>query len=195
MRKHHRARAGDLERRAFLRFYAEKAQNVRRLLKAYDIDCENSENPEILIEKSRMQFREQGIQNNEEDEKQHELERILERMVKTSYEFLEAAEQGNAEKVNALLKSGFPVNFQDPQTGETALHAAAACRARGVLRILVKDSDCDYLLRDKRGRLPSEMAYLYGHDPAAARLLGIKERKQGEAQGIKVTRRPPQPAQ
>ena len=49
---------------------------------------------------------------------------------------------------------------------------------------------CTLLLRDKGGRLASELAYLFGQDPAAARLLGSKERKQAEAQGIKLTRRP-----
>jgi len=58
------------------------------------------------------------------------------------------------------------------------------------LRGLLKTGDCDFLLRDNRGRLPSEMAYLYGEDVAVARLLGNKERKQAKEQGIKLTRRP-----
>jgi hypothetical protein len=49
---------------------------------------------------------------------------------------------------------------------------------------------CNFLLRHKGGRLTSELAYLFGHDPAAARLLGTKERKQAEDQGITLTCRP-----
>lgn len=105
-------------------------------------------------------------------------------------EFLKAAEQGNANTVLAFIREGFPVTWQDPANGETALHIAAACQARDVLRVLLKTGQCDYLLRDKKGRLPSELAFLYGEDLTVARLLRIHERKQADAQGIKLTRRP-----
>lgn len=111
-------------------------------------------------------------------------------MNKLAREFLKAAERNNAPLVGAWLEEGFPANWQDRQTEETALHISAAARARGVLRVLVESGLCDYLLRDKGGRLASELAYLFGRDPAAARLLGIKERKQAEAQGITLTRKP-----
>ena len=105
-------------------------------------------------------------------------------------EFLKAAERGNAPMVGAFIEEGFPANYQDRQSEETALHISAAVRARKVLRVLIESGLCNYLIRDKGGRLASELAYLFGHDPAAARLLGIKECKQAEAQGIKLTRRP-----
>jgi len=104
--------------------------------------------------------------------------------------FLQAAGRGNAPIVGAFIEEGFPVNFQDPLTGETALHACAATRGLGVLRILVGCGLCNFLLRDKGGRLASELAYLFGKDPAAARLLGIKESKQAVDRGITLTRRP-----
>jgi ankyrin repeat protein len=104
--------------------------------------------------------------------------------------FLQAAERGNAPIVGAFIEEGFPANFQDQLTGETALHACAASRARKVLRVLVVCGLCDFLLRDKGGRLASELAYLFGKDPAAARLLGIKESRQATAAGITITRRP-----
>ena len=94
--------------------------------------------------------------------------------------FLRAAETGNPIEIGAFIKDGFPVDYQDPQTGETALHIVAACKARKALRVLLKSGECNYLLRDNQGRLASEMAYLYGRDPAVARFLGIKERKQAE---------------
>jgi len=105
-------------------------------------------------------------------------------------EFLKAAERGNAPVVGAYIEEGFPVNYQDRQTQETALHISAGTRARKVLRVLLDCGLCNFLLRDKGGRLASELAYLFGHDPAAARLLGIKEIKQAEMQGIKLARRP-----
>ena len=105
-------------------------------------------------------------------------------------EFLKAAERGNAPVVGAYIEEGFPVNYQDRQTQETALLISAGTTARKVLRVLLDCGLCNFLLRDKGGRLASEVAYLFGHDPAAARLLGTKERKQAEAQGVKLTRRP-----
>ncbi len=104
-------------------------------------------------------------------------------------EFLKAAERGNAPMLGAFIEEGFPANYQDRETEETALHITAAGRARKALLVLLACGLCNFLLRDKRGRLASEMAYLFGRDPAAARLLRLKERKQAEAQGIKLTRR------
>jgi hypothetical protein len=111
-------------------------------------------------------------------------------LVALGREFLQLAEQGNAAAIQAFIEESFDVNYQDPLTGEAALHAAAGARARGVIRVLLAWGKCDFLLRDERGRLASELAYLFGRDPAAARLLGLKERRQAEASGITVTRRP-----
>ncbi|MEZ5551535.1 MAG: ankyrin repeat domain-containing protein [Pseudomonadales bacterium] len=108
--------------------------------------------------------------------------------------FLRAAETGNADRVGAFLEDGFSVNYQDPGTGETALHAAAGTRARDVFRRILEEPDIDYLLRDHKGRLPSEVAYVYGRDPAMARLLAIKEKAQARTQGLVLTRRTTTPA-
>jgi len=105
-------------------------------------------------------------------------------------EFLKVAERGNYLRVVAFIDEGFPVNYQDRRYLQTALHVGAASDARDVVRTLIESEKCDYLVRDNKGRLASELAYLYGRDPALARLLGNKERKQAEAQGIKLTRRP-----
>lgn len=105
-------------------------------------------------------------------------------------EFLRAAERGNPRTLGIFLDKGMDINYQDSDSGQTALHAAAAAQARYAVRLLIAQDSCDFLLRDKQGRLPSELAYLYGRDPALARLLGNKERKQARAQGTKLTRRP-----
>ena len=105
-------------------------------------------------------------------------------------EFLNAAERGKPATLRGYMQEGFPVTWQDPDTGATALHIVAARQARNALRTILETGGCDFLLRDNRGRLSSEMGYLYGEDVAVARLLRIKERKQAEAQGIELTRRP-----
>lgn len=105
-------------------------------------------------------------------------------------EFLSAIQRGNPATLEVFLSEGMDVNYQDPQTRQTALHVAASAQARSVIRILLATNKCDHLIRDKRGRLASELAYMVGENPALARLLGNKERKQAEKQGVKLTRRP-----
>ncbi len=111
-------------------------------------------------------------------------------LLRLGEQFLDTAEHGKRQEVELFIEEGFPVTWQDPKNGLTALHVVAACQARATLRILLRTGECDFLLRDSHGRLPSEMAYLYGEEVAMARLLGNKERKQAEEQGIKLTRRP-----
>ena len=103
--------------------------------------------------------------------------------------FISAAESGNAKIVRCYIEEGFPANWQDPLTGATALHGAAGTRARACVRVLVESGRCDVLLRDKQDRLASEMAFLYGDDPAAARWLRVHERRQAAAKGISLARR------
>lgn len=106
-------------------------------------------------------------------------------------EFLRACERGNPETLEIFFEHGMDVNFQDPKTGQTALHVASAAQAHNAIHALLATEQCDFLIRDNKGRLSSEMAYLYGNDPELAELLGNKEREQAEAKGIKLTRRPP----
>lgn len=103
--------------------------------------------------------------------------------------FLRAAEQGDTRRLDQLIAKGVPVNSRDRATGGTALHYAAAHGARGTLRVLVKSKQCDFLIRDKRGRLPSELAGVYGRDPAMARLLLKKEVQQARTQNLQLHRR------
>ena len=127
------------------------------------------------------------------NEKRDQIKRATRNLLILGNAFLEAASWGDDWEIRVFIEGGFSVNHQDPHTGSTALHKAAASQARDVIRELLRTGGCDFLIRDNKGRLPSEMAYLYGHDPALARLLGNKERKQAEAKGIKLTRRPAKP--
>lgn len=104
--------------------------------------------------------------------------------------FLHAAANGFAKRIEPYLEHGMPVNFQESSTGQTALHVAASSRARKIVKRLVATGEVDFLIRDRQGRLASEHANLFGRDPVLARYLGIKERKQADAQGIRLTRRP-----
>lgn len=104
-------------------------------------------------------------------------------------EWLDSARRGDTDAVGAFLEEGFPITYQDRLTGETALHAAAGSQARSVVRVLLPLWP-DFLIRDRQGRLASELAYVYGEDPALAHLLRIKERKEAIASGRNVSRRP-----
>jgi hypothetical protein len=99
-------------------------------------------------------------------------------------DWIESARRGNVAAVRAWLEEGFPITYQDRLTGETAMHAAAGSQARGVVRLLLPLWP-DFLIRDGQGRLASELAYLYGEDPALSRLLAIKEQKQHDAKPVK----------
>lgn len=103
--------------------------------------------------------------------------------------FFAAVERGDAITVLAYIRIGYDVNKKRERLGDTALHIAAARNAKDVLKVLIESRQCDFLIRDNRGRLASEMAYLFGDNPAAARLLGNKERQQAKVQGVKLTRR------
>jgi hypothetical protein len=102
--------------------------------------------------------------------------------------FIEAARDGDGNLVRAFIEEAFPIDYADPRTRETALHAAAGSRARRSVRVLAQHWP-DFLIRDRQGRLASELAYLYGEDPAMAHMLGIKERKDANATGRKAARR------
>lgn len=107
--------------------------------------------------------------------------------------FLRAAEDGDEKTLQKLIGEGVAVNTRDPATGGTALHYAAAHAARPALRVLVNSGRCDFMVRDKKGRLASELAGVYGRDPAMARLLLRKEVEQARTQRLQVTRRETRP--
>lgn len=109
-------------------------------------------------------------------------------------EFFRVAERGDEVYMIAFLEAGYDPNMTRPRWGDTVLHIAATRNACDLARVLIESGKCDYLLRDARGQLASEKAYLYGRNPALSRLLAIKERKQAEAAGIRLTwRRQPDP--
>ncbi len=111
-------------------------------------------------------------------------ERVDLEQTQLGLDFVEAARECHAAKLQRLIDRNAPVNFIDPHDRATALHYIAAYRARPALRVILKTGKCDFLIRDGQGRLPSQLAREYGHDDAMARLLLIKEIRQAQAQGI-----------
>lgn len=83
-----------------------------------------------------------------------------------------AVRNGDAENVAQLLRQGANINGRD-SNGQTALHLAAAARARSCVRVLIKDAACDYTIRDNNGLFASDVAIL--HDDIAVGLLLSKK--------------------
>ncbi len=106
-------------------------------------------------------------------------------------EFLKAVERGNAPAVGAYIEEGFPPNYQDRQTQETALHISAGTQsAQGSAR---------------PSRLRTVQFPVAGQGRAArvGTRLSVRARPRrrapawhqgaqagGSARGIKLTRRP-----
>ncbi|MES9822823.1 MAG: ankyrin repeat domain-containing protein [Candidatus Thiodiazotropha endolucinida] len=97
---------------------------------------------------------------------------------------INSVKAANASAVKHLVeKTDVDVNYQD-KDGMTALHWAAAYKARPCLRILVNCGKCNYLLKDKKDRSASELAFEYGRDYAVGRLLMKKEAQQAVKDGV-----------
>ncbi len=91
--------------------------------------------------------------------------------------FIRNVKCGYMLSIELDIQSGIDVNAQD-KFGMTALHYAAASGFRPCIRLLVKCGRCNYLLKDNKGRLASELAYEWGKDYAVGLLLQKKEVRQ-----------------
>lgn len=95
---------------------------------------------------------------------------------------LEAIQKNSFQHTRYWLKKGANPNLQD-DAGMTPLHHAASLGSRTALRLLVSSGKCDYLIVDKLGRYPSDLAIEWSRDFAVARLLTRKRLQQAHAQG------------
>ncbi|MNF96982.1 Ankyrin repeats (3 copies) [compost metagenome] len=126
-----------------------------------------------------------------DDEGQHPwpLDREADAMLQAAWmkgraqEFIRNAKAGKVWDVERDIQSGIDVNAQD-KFGMTALHYAAATGFRPCIRLLVNSGRCNYLLKDNKGRLASELAYEWGRDYAVGLLLQKKEVRQENEQDI-----------
>lgn len=98
--------------------------------------------------------------------------------------FVLSASYGDLRQVKLLIDKGANVNFREPTTGATALHFAAALKAREMINWLVKQDGIDFLIKDKDGRLPSALAFEAADDPAIGRFLARKQAEQARERGI-----------
>ena len=103
---------------------------------------------------------------------------------------IEAVKGGYLEPVQSLIAAGVNVNFRDSRMGATALHYAAAYRFHSALVCLIRCGRCDYLIRDKRGMYPSEVAYEIADDPRAGAILAKMEARQAYKTGAPAWPKP-----
>ncbi len=99
-------------------------------------------------------------------------------------QWLEAAEVGHIEHIRELIDSGFPVNFQHPETKDTALHRAAGCNLEGIVDLLLAHPDIDVLIRDERGKTAWDNARFFTLNDAMADRLLERIRVQAESEGL-----------
>lgn len=98
-------------------------------------------------------------------------------------EFIREVKAGKVSSVERSIQLGINVNAQD-KFGMTALHYAAATGFRPCIRLLVNSGQCNYLIKDNKGRLASELAYEWGRDYAVGLLLQKKEARQAYQESL-----------
>ncbi len=99
-------------------------------------------------------------------------------------QLIQASEDLDVYLVRELLSQGAPVNYPDPNSGATAFHYAAAHGDWGSLHIMLETGECNLLLRDKRGRLASQLAAEgTGNMDWSQKLMKLEE-DQGKVVGV-----------
>jgi hypothetical protein len=110
-----------------------------------------------------------------------------ERQKKMESDFLFSAQTGNLGNLRKNYRHfGEHINVCQSDTRATALHLAAASKARKSLLWLGEQETIDYLVQDCKGRLPSAVAYEVADDPVIGRYLTKKENEQARARGIDI---------
>ncbi len=99
-------------------------------------------------------------------------------------QLIEAAKEpfDNGQEVKRLLDQGAPVNYRDKLTRATALHYAAGYNDVATVNIIMTHPGVEYLIRDRQGRLASELAEAV--NPELAQLIIDKEAEQAAVKKI-----------
>ena len=98
-------------------------------------------------------------------------------------EFLYAVCEGNLPKVKQLIATVKNINLRVDGSGGTALHVVANYQLTDIFKVLRTRSDLDYLVKDNKGRLPSQVAMNSEEDVGLGALLMKKEREQARREG------------
>ena len=102
--------------------------------------------------------------------------------------FFKAAGYNDVPYGKAYLEAGLPVNFQHPVSGKTALHETCAYAVHPDFGyMLLEAEDCDFLLQDKRGRLPYQYAYEFSRSVDLADKIRQKTLEQAAERNVKVS--------
>lgn len=102
--------------------------------------------------------------------------------------FFKAAGYNDVPYGKAYLEAGLPVNFQHPVSGKTALHETCAHAVHPDFGyMLLEAEDCDFLLQDKRGRLPYQYAYEFSRSVDLADKIRQKTLEQAAERNVKVS--------
>ena len=101
--------------------------------------------------------------------------------------FFEAAGYNDVPFGEAYIEAGLPVNFQHPVSGKTALHETCAHAVHPDFGyMLLEAEDCDFLIRDKRGRLPYQDAYMFCRSVDLADKIRQKTLEQAAERNIEI---------
>lgn len=89
-----------------------------------------------------------------------------------------AIEVGDGNLLLKLISEGGDVNARGSITKASLLHLAAANSAHQCLAVLARTRQCNYLVRDANGYLPSEIAFIHSSDSRAGVFLARMEARQ-----------------
>lgn len=139
-------------------------------------DIMDERTPEIKTRLHKMEHRNHGHIAGRERE-----------LLKLGLVLLESAKYGDQDTLHEYLDCHFPINFQHPLTGTTALHNAMVGNKWEYAEILMDSGRCDYLLRTNvTENLACDYAYNNCTNSVLADRLDIETMKQAIERGINV---------
>ncbi|MBX9917646.1 MAG: ankyrin repeat domain-containing protein [Nitrosomonas sp.] len=108
-------------------------------------------------------------------------------LLKLGLVLLESAKYGDEDTLREYLNCDFPINFQHPLTGRTALHNAMAGNKWEYAEILMDSGRCDYLLRTNVTEdLACDYSYHSCKNSVLADRLDVETIKQAKERGVDI---------
>lgn len=149
--------------------YEVEAHTVAQYLK-HDIDPEWADAPQG-IDRSLLESVPGSFDNRE---------RGVDPAAGLNYAYNDAASSNQVDLAKSLLAAGAPVNALDVAYGMATTHLVVAHRAVDVLKFLVTQPDCDFLMPSREGELPS----YYADDTEVFEIVSQREREQAAERGL-----------